>query len=65
MLGNTATSAEVKQEIQRVVDSPCTSFWLKEAFEVLLQRDCLDAARDAELLASLLTARAKLILEGK
>ncbi len=47
MLGNTATSAEVKQEIQRVIDSPCTSFWLKEAFEVLLQRDCLDAARDA------------------
>ena len=62
MLGNTA---EVKQEIQRVIDSNCTSFWLKDAFEVLLQRDCLDAARDAELLASLLTARAKLILEGK
>ncbi len=62
MLGNTATSAEVKQEIQRVVDSPCTSFWLKEAFEVLLQRDCLDAARDAEVLAHLLGLRAKLIL---
>ena len=63
---NTATTtAEVEEQIGRVVDSPSTSFWLKDAFEVLLQRDCLDAARDAELLASLLTARAKLILGGK
>ena len=65
MAGDTATSAEVEREIQRLIDSPCTSFWLKDAFAALMQRDCLDAARDAELLAHLLGARAKLILEGK
>ena len=65
MAGDTATSAEVEREIQRLIDSPCTSFWLKDAFAALLQRDCLDAARDAEWLAHLLGARAKLILEGK
>ena len=65
MAGDTATSAEVEREIKRLIDSPCTSFWLKDAFAALMQRDCLDAARDAELLAHLLGARAKLILEGK
>ena len=65
MAGNIATSAEVEREIERVKDSPCSSFWLKDALAALLQRDCLDAARDAEVLAHLLGARAKLILEGK
>ena len=60
-----ATTGEVEKQINRIIDSPSTSFWLSEAFTALMQRDCLDAARDAELLGSLLGRRAELILKGK
>ena len=59
------TTGEVEQQINRIIDSPSTGFWLSDAFRELMQRDCLDAARDAELLGSLLGRRAKLILRGK
>lgn len=41
------TSAEIKQSLQ----NPSTSFWLKAAIEKLENRDVLDAARDADILA--------------
>ena len=59
------TTGEVEKQINRIIDSPSTSFWLSDAFRELMQRDCLDAARDAELLGSLLGRRADLILRGK
>ena len=59
------TTGEVEKQINRIIDSPSTSFWLSDAFRELMQRDCLDAARDAELLGSLLSRRAELILRGK
>ena len=59
------TTGEVEKQINRIIDSPSTSFWLSDAFKALMQRDCLDAARDAELLGSLLGRRAELILRGK
>ena len=65
MTGKLQTSAEVEREIQRLIDSPSTSYWLKGALSALIQRDCLDAASDAETLAHLLGTRANLILEGK
>ncbi len=43
--------------ISEVLASPCTSYWLRGALETALSRDSLDAARDAELMASLLRAR--------
>ena len=59
------TSAGIEAYLGKVKDSPYTSFWLKDAIGALLQRDCLDAARDAEFLGGWFEARAKLILEGK
>jgi hypothetical protein len=59
------TTGEVEKQINRIIDSPSTSTWLAIAFKALMQRDCLDAARDAELLGSLLSRRAELILRGK
>ena len=59
------TTGEVEKQINRIIDSPSTSFWLKDAFKELMQRDCLDAAGDAELLGSLLGRRADLILRGR
>ena len=59
------TTSEVEKQINRIIDSPSTSFWLSDAFRELMQRDCLDAANDAELLGSLLGRRAELILRGK
>lgn len=44
--------------IQQVIASPCTSYWLKDALKSALDRDCVDAARDAELLAAILSRRA-------
>ena len=59
------TTAGIEAYLGRVKDSPGTSFWLKDDIGALLQRDCLDAARDAEFLGGWFEARAKLILEGK
>jgi hypothetical protein len=50
------------EKIQQVIDSPSTSFWLKSALRALFERDALDAARDAELLAELMVARLNEIL---
>ena len=59
------TTGEVENQINKIIDSPSTSTWLSIAFKALMQRDCLDAANDAELLGSLLGRRAELILRGK
>jgi hypothetical protein len=40
---------------ERLMNSDCTSFWLKDALKASLNRDILDAIRDAEILADLLT----------
>lgn len=54
------------QKIQQVIDSPSTSYWLKNAFRTLLERDALDATRDAEALAELMGERLNEILsEGQ
>jgi len=49
-------------KIQELLDSPCTSYWLKDALRSALNRDCVDAAADAEVLAAVLTLRAEEIL---
>lgn len=41
------SAAQWAKELQA---DPCISFWLKEALATLLNRDPLDAERDAELL---------------
>ncbi len=44
-------------DAQEILASPDASFWLKEALQAALQRDPVDAANDAELLASVLAKR--------
>ena len=39
---------------QEILTSPCTSYWLKAAIKANLNRDCLDALRDAEVLTEVL-----------
>ncbi|MBA6068097.1 hypothetical protein [Pseudomonas mosselii] len=44
-------------DIEAVIASPATSTWLRQSLELALQRDCVDAANDAEQLSDLLTRR--------
>jgi hypothetical protein len=43
--------------IDQLLAGPCTSYWLKNAIHSSLQRDLVDAARDAALLNALLQRR--------
>ena len=43
-------SATLEEELRDIETNPCTSFWLKKAVRELMQRDCLDASVDAEIL---------------
>lgn len=44
-------------DVDEILASPSVSFWLKDALRSALQRDPVDAANDAELLASILAKR--------
>lgn len=41
-------------KVKAILADPCVSYWLKDAINTLLLRDPVDAARDAEVLASLM-----------
>jgi hypothetical protein len=43
--------------VQQLLDNSSVSFWLKDALRSALNRDCVDAAHDAELLAKVLKSR--------
>jgi hypothetical protein len=47
-------TTETRLEIEKVLNSSSTTFWLKEALQKCLTRDCVDAADDTELLCSLI-----------
>ena len=49
-------------EIEQVLGDPAASFWLKEALSSALDRDPVDSANDADLLAKLLDRRCQEIL---
>jgi hypothetical protein len=49
-------------EVEEVLADPAASFWLKEALSSALNRDSVDAANDAEVLAQLLDRRCQEIL---
>ena len=40
--------------IRRILESPCASYWLKNAVQTASQRDIVDALRDAETLLAAL-----------
>jgi hypothetical protein len=47
----------VKPDVQALLASPSSSVWLKVALQSALERDPVEAARDAELLAEVLSGR--------
>jgi hypothetical protein len=47
------------RDIHTIIANPATSYWLSDALKAALKRDPIDAAHDAEQLASLLTQRAQ------
>lgn len=51
-------------DAQEILASPSTSFWLKDALQAALQRDPVDAANDAELLAAVLASRCAALQGG-
>jgi hypothetical protein len=51
-------------EIEQVLSDPAASYWLKFALRSALERDPVDAANDAEVLACLLEKRCRAILGG-
>ncbi len=53
--------AELPQ-IDEVLRDPAASFWLKDALRSALERDPVDAANDAMVLARLLDRRCRAIL---
>jgi hypothetical protein len=54
----------IDDQIRDVIASPETSFWLKHALAEAMERDCLDALCDAELLAHLLKGRFESLTGG-
>jgi hypothetical protein len=51
-------------EIEQVLADPAASYWLKFALRSALERDPVDAANDAEVVARLLEKRCRAILGG-
>jgi len=49
--------------VQGTINDPSTSYWLKEALVTLIQRDPVDAANDARILADLMQSRLEEILQ--
>jgi hypothetical protein len=47
-------SEELRRRITDFLNNPTVSYWLKRAIEDNLDRDCIDALRDAEDLVSIL-----------
>ena len=45
------------ERIRRILSSPSTSYWLRNAMLSAMNRDLLDAARDARRMADVLEAR--------
>lgn len=48
--------------IEELLLDPSTTYWFKDALQALMERDPVDAASDAELLAKLMRARCQTIL---
>ncbi|BAO94101.1 hypothetical protein [Caballeronia insecticola] len=52
----------VDADIQAALNSPSMSYWPRDALLSALQRDCVDAARDAQILATWLDRRCDAVL---
>ncbi|BBQ03395.1 hypothetical protein BSFA1_85230 (plasmid) [Burkholderia sp. SFA1] len=52
----------IDADIQAALNSPSMSYWLRDALLSALRRDCVDAARDAQILATRLDRRCDAVL---
>jgi hypothetical protein len=52
------------EDINRALNDPAASYWLKENILSALKRDPVDAAKDAEVLSLLLASRSSAMLRG-
>jgi hypothetical protein len=50
-------------DLKRLLADPSISYWLRDALKAALERDPVDAANDAGLLAIILDKRAATLLE--
>jgi hypothetical protein len=53
------------EETYKILHSPSTSYWLKEAIGAAFARDIFDAAQDAEILFHLLDNELKKMLASQ
>lgn len=51
-----------QEKANRILKSNGASYWLKDAIKALWNRDCVDAARDARILAEVIEQRADEVL---
>lgn len=51
------TRDNYREVIKTMQTSPGTSFWLRDALNAALSRDCVDACHDADALSAVLRAR--------
>ncbi len=58
----TAPAARKLPTVEELLASPGVSYWLKDALKSALNRDCVDASHDAELLAAVLGERTRKFL---
>lgn len=55
---------DLSREIEQILHDPAASFWIKKALQTALDRDPVDAANDAEVLAEVLSGRCSGLLSG-
>lgn len=56
--------SETEQEIQKVLNDPGTSNWLRDALSNALSLDCVDVVNDADYLQRVLTKRYSALAEA-
>ena len=60
----TADAEPIAGVVRDIVDDPATSEWLRLALTDAMVRDPMDAANDADTLASVLTMRAEVAIRA-
>lgn len=53
---------QIDADIQDALNTPSMSYWLRDALISALRRDCVDGARDAQILAAWLARRCDAVL---
>lgn len=56
--------ASADAEVMAMMADPATSEWVRQVLRTAMQRDCVDAANDAEVVAAVLARRVDAYLAG-